>query len=613
MLQHNSRVTMENGIKFYEQDILYDDYIYVGDFDIALNLEYCRPGFGIGLTNSEGASLEDKEAVLLFKMGQKNIDIIFFNKDAQKVLGTFSSGLAKTYTSNLQYILEKRDSVFTLYLSTTIDDQIVKEKICTFKAPFDFETYNLIYYSDKDNVIKNINIASSIPYGWVTNMQNTNGGYLIFYRDAFEFKHCQGEAEIEQPDIYLNYGKYYLKYETEGDCDIIPYVFQSEDERIIDNKKNLLSPIDNSFTLDYSQKISLKFEGTKGKVKKIHITTDINNDYYRTSPDKGDKVDIQGSQIRLLLNKIKTANWVCNIKHAPGSDHTNPFDYSIIKDGDLSYGLFDLNLAQDVKYKYEYKDRTLTIRNLNDYIVKTVKINSNNLTINKNVNGVITELIIEDTEGKTSNIVVENTIKKYAPGSIYSPIIVVDDLDQPLNLSASYRVFKKHGKDYYWFTNVEREYFNPAHLIRLTNQPSYKDGSIIVYGIKKNATVNMDNLLVIPKEGKDTIDAFTNYYDVLFEKDLRYVNKKYKEIRLNSIEDYKMIVVDYLKEDSYAINYRHELNSYEVDISIQDGKKNKLIYNNAAENKDGITFINEYRYVNTKAIPSEDCYIVIGR
>ena len=143
-------------------------------------------------------------------------------------------------------------------------------------------------------------------------MQNTNGGYIIFYRDSFEFKHCLGEAEIEQPDIYLTYGKYYLKYEVEGDSDIIPYVFQSEDERIQDNKKNILS-FDNSFTLDYSQKISLKFEGTKGKIKNICITTDKNNSYYRTSPDKGDRIDIKGSKIFLDLAKINSFNFKFSI------------------------------------------------------------------------------------------------------------------------------------------------------------------------------------------------------------------------------------------------------------------------------------------------------------
>lgn len=157
MLQPNSRTTIENGIKFYEQDILYDNYIYSGDFDIALNLEYCTPGFAVGLTNSEGRTLADKEQVLLFKIGQKSVDIIFMNKDAQKTLATFNSAYAKTYTGDLKYVLQKRDAHFILFIG--------EQKICSFKAPVNFETYNIIYYSNKDNTIKNINIAAAIPYG----------------------------------------------------------------------------------------------------------------------------------------------------------------------------------------------------------------------------------------------------------------------------------------------------------------------------------------------------------------------------------------------------------------------------------------------------------------
>ena len=150
-------------------------------------------------------------------------------------------------------------------------------------------------------------------------------------------------------------------------------------------------------------------------------------------------------------------------------------------------------------------------------------------------------------------------------------------------------------------------------MIKLTNTPSSKSGTIIVYGIKKESSLNMDNILKIEKEGKDTIEYCANYYDILFEKDLRYINKTNKEIKITDVDDYKLIIVDYLKEDSYAINYRHDLNSYEIDISVEDGKETNVIYNNAAENKNGITFINEYKYVDTKAVPSENCYIVIGR
>ena len=610
MLQSNSRISMDNGIKFYEQDILYDDYIYTGDFDIALNLEYCTPGFAIGLVNSEGKTLEDKDQVLLFKIGQKNVDIIFLNKDSQKTLATYNSAYAKTYTADLKYTLQKRDAVFTLYIG--------QQKICTFTAPIDFNTYNLIYYSNANNTIKNINISSSIPYSWVTNMQNTNGGYIWFYRDAFEFKHCLGEAEIEQSDIYLEKGKYYLKYETEGDNDIIPYIFISEDERILDKPKNILN-IDNSFILDYAQKICLKFEGSKGKVKNICITTDKDNSYYRTSPDKGDSIDIEGSEIRLNLNQIKSYKLKFNIKFAPGSDHNNPISYSILSIRGNTYGLFDLDLAQDADYymSFNKEDKIISISTITGTIIKTIKLTNEELestiSIFNNINAIITDFVYIDNNGQSTNVIIENTIKKYVPGTIYSPIIVVDDQEQPLDLSTSFRIFKKNNRDHYWFTNTEREYFIPSHYIKLTNTPSSKDNSIIVYGIRKESTINFDNLLRIEKEGKDTIDAFANYYDILFEKDLRMINKEAKIIQLTDISNYKYIVVDYLKEDSYAINYRHELNSYEVDISIENGKTNKLIYNNADEDTDDITYINEYRYVNTKALPSENCYIVIGR
>ena len=605
MLQPNSRIYLNNGIEFYEQDILFDNYVYTGDFDIALTLNYANPGFGIGLTNSEGQTLSDKEEVLLFKLGQKSVDIIYLNKDSQKTLATYSSAYAKTYTEDLKYVLKKRNTTLTLYVG--------EQKICDFKSISDFNTYNLIYYSNKDNIIKNINIASSIPYGWVTNMQNTNGGYIWFYRDAFEFKHCNGEAEIEQPDIYLKPGKYYLKYETEGDCDIKPYVFRSEDERLLDEEKNILNTINNSFQLSYAQKINVKFEGSKGKIKKIFITTQKDNEYYRTSPDNGDKIEVNGSYIRLLLDYIKEGEWLGKIKNVPGIDHASPIEYAILENGGKTYGLFDLDVAQDVYYKYKYKDKLLTIENLYGVKIKEIKITSNSLLIFKNINATIKDFKIIDIYGNDTDVVIENTIKKFVPGTIYSPIIITDEHDMPLELSSSFRFYEKNGKNYYWFTNVEREYFEPNHLIKLTNQPSNKNGTIIVYGIKKESSLNMDNILKIEKEGKDTIEFCANYYDILFEKDLRYINKQNKEIRLSDVDNYKMIIVDYLKADSYAINFRHEFNSYEIDISVEDGKETNVVYNNAAENKNGVTFINEYKYVDTKTIPSENCYIVIGR
>ncbi|MGL5507800.1 MAG: hypothetical protein ACRDB0_07860, partial [Paraclostridium sp.] len=283
MLQPNSRIEIDNGIKFYEQDFLFDDYIYTGDLDITLNIEYASPGFGIALINSEGVSLSDKEEVLLFKMSHKVAEVIYKNKDSQKTLATFNSAYAKTHTEDLQFRLIKNSNKYELYIGS--------QKVCNFKAPCDIESYNISYYSNKNNIIKNINIASAIPYGWITNMQNTNGGYIEFSRDAFELKYCKNDAEIEQINIELNAGKYYLKYEKDEDCDIRTFVVHSDDNRLSDEEKNILSFADNSFKVEHGQKINLKFKGTKGKVKKIQITTLKDNDYVRTTPEKGDSVD----------------------------------------------------------------------------------------------------------------------------------------------------------------------------------------------------------------------------------------------------------------------------------------------------------------------------------
>ena len=605
MLQPNSRIEIDNGIKFYEQDFLFDDYIYTGDLDITLNIEYASQGFGIALINSEGASLADKEEILLFKISHKIAEVIYKNKDSQKTLATFNSAYAKTHTEDLLFRLIKTSNKYELYVGS--------QKVCSFKAPCDIESYNISYYSNKDNIIKNINIASAIPYGWITNMQNTNGGYIEFSRDSFELKYCKYEAEIEQIDINLKPGKYFLKYTKSDDCDIKSYVFHSDDNRIIDEEKNILSLADNSFRLEHEQKVNLKFKGKKGKIKKIHITTLKDNDYVRTTPEKGDKVEIDGSYIKMYLDKIKTATWKGTVNFAPGADHTFPIDYAVISDGNKNYGIYDTNIAYEVDYNYKYENGSLVITK-GDRIVKTIKMSSTGvMTIFKNVNAVITDFVVIDIEGNNTNIIVENTVKKYVPGVINSPIIVTDQNNMPYDLSSSYRIYTKNNKPYYWFTNVEREYFKPSHRIKLTNTPSHKTGTLIAYGIKADSKLDMNKLLYIEKEGKDTIDACANLYDVIFEKDLKYLDKVNAEIRLNDLSDYKLIIVDYLKEDSYAINYRHEFKSYEVDISSKQEDEIKVIYDNTEQEVGDLEFINEKQYLHTGIIPANNCYIILGR
>lgn len=617
MLQPTSRVEIDNGIRFYEQDILIDDYMHTGNLLINLDIEYITPGFGIALLSSEGLSLRDKEEVLLFRFGYKEASVIYKNKDIQKTLATYNISNLKTYDENLNIILSKVNEIYTVIING-------KEAL-TFNFPYEMNSYNVGYYSDAGNSIKNINIASSIPFGWIVNMSNTKNGYITFERNGFSLEKCSGLAEIEQVEIKLAPGKYYLKYDKSEDCDIKPFIFLYNDDNIVDEEKQLLSLIDNSFILDFPTKVNLKLKGTQGSISKIQITTEKENDYIKTSPETGSFIDIGGSYMNIRLESLREAEWIGTINNVPGSFHKEPTEYAIISDGVRNYGLYDLNISNEIKYMYKYNvsEKRLTIFKLNEENQTSTQIYTKVLTdieylltVFKNINAVITSLKLTTLEGNVIEDIVQDTAKKYVPSKIKSPIIVTNSNNIPLDLSSSIRIYKHNNYKKYLFTNIEREYFNPKHIIKLSKIPSAKNGTTILFGIKKNGTYNMNNLLNIPnREAVNSIDDFANAYDILFEKDFRSYDKETGEIRLNDVSNYSLIVVDYLKRDSYAINYMHYLGSYEVDISIEEDDEANIIYDNIerTQDKTNTLLINAKEYVQTNIIPSENCYITIGR
>ena len=607
MIQNNSRVEFANGIKFYEQDLLYDDYIYSGSSTIDVTLDYRNPGFGIALIASTSSTLTNSNAVLLFRIRNKTLEIIYKENDLQTILATYNATKAKTITDGLRFVIVKDVNTYKI----TIGGQ----ELAAFNCPYDMEYYYIGYYSNQDNVIKHINIASAVPYGWIINMEQTNGGYIDFYRDAFELKYCNGLAELEQINIPLKKGRYYLKYES-IDTDIVAYIMHSEDERTIDNEKQLLK-LDNSFELHSDGKVSLKFKGTKGLIKNITITSSMYNEYIRTSPDNENYKSIDTSYLKMYLNKIFSFSFNGVIIYAPGVDHYQPEDYSIIKVGNRSFGLYDLNLAEGVPYKFEYEYDQLVISNANGTHVVTIEgINEDTITLFENVNGKLTDFIIINEDGESINITIENTIKRYLPGVIKSPIVVTNnELGEPLDLSSSYRWFYKNNEKHFLFTNTEREYFLPNYKLKMDSPILDKANTITVYGIKHKSRFDLDELLHIDKEGLDAINHCADIYDILFEKDLHSMNKSTGEIRLNSIDDYKYIIVDYIKDNSYCVNYRYDMNSYEVDIAVSDNTNISMCYDNIIKyiSDDNVQeYINNKNYYNTGLKPNMSCYIAIG-
>ena len=78
-----------------------------------------------------------------------------------------------------------------------------------------------------------------------------------------------------------------------------------------------------------------------------------------------------------------------------------------------------------------------------------------------------------------------------------------------------------------------------------------KLNTVTVYGIKHKSRFDLDELLHIPSEELDSINNCADMYDILFESDCHSINKATGEIRLDNVDDYKYIIVDYIKDKLY--------------------------------------------------------------
>lgn len=618
MIQYNSRIEINNGIRFYEQDMLYDDYLYSGDIDITLNIEYANPGFGVALIDNEGNSIINSKA-LMFKLGSGIFEII--EKDANNntaILFSSSASVAKPYKEDLLFKISKRGNVYTFTIGSI--------EIKNLSLSTEMNNYIIGYYSNSYNTIKAINVASAIPYDWNVNMSNTKGGYIFFKRDGFELSNCQRNAEVEQLNIRLERGKYYLKFDKSENCDIVPYIMNSNDDRLTDKEKSLLNN-NNQFEIKEPTYISLKFVGKEGSISNIRITGDPDNEYIRTTISDGSGKNISGSFIKFLLTDLKYFEFDGVVKHAPGNNHYSPKIYSIVNCNDVSYGLHDIHISENVEYKFVYSNGEISIfdkNNVNRWTISTGL--SSMLTVFKNVNGYITNLKMIDINDNEIFFGVHNEITKYVPGLIKSPIVVLDkDRDdesaRPLDLSSSYRIIDKEHGPYYYFTNVEREYFIPKRRLVLEKLPLQESGSIKIYMIDKDAKFDLDKLLHIPDKGEDvifdTIDKCVDgQYLIITEEEYNefgvVVYRDSGEIIFNTdLSEYQYIIVDYFKNDSYAVNFDYKRQSYSVDISTVN-KEVSIIYDNIESTIGLYEYINEQQYVNSKIIPVENCYIVIG-
>lgn len=613
MLQQNCRVEKFNGFRYYEKDIIYDDYIFTHDIQLTIDATYVTPGFGIALMDNEGFSIREKGSTYLFKVGYKEASIYYTDSIETTLIKQITCPYAFTIQDNMIFTFIKKGKKITILLNDkVIFEEYIKREL---------DKYNIGYYSNAGNIINNISMAASIPDNWVVNMKNTQGGYIRFLSDSFELTDCKNNAEIEQQKIKLKAGTYFLKANLESIDDINNikcYVHMFDDERLFDDEKNILNAY-NSFTLLEDNYVNLKFVGKHGKVSNIIISLNKEDDYI---PTTNDVINFEGSSIDVYLQDLKKITWKGLVSRVPKEEFNKDIIFGLILDNRTKIKPSDTNIALGTdkdNHTYDYEFNTdgyiFSIFKDGSTIFRQKLTNlSNKITIFKNITSIITRMTLYKKNGDIIDVNVQDENKKYINANIKSPIIVVDQYDAPLKLSSSYRLSHYGDNNKYVFTNWEREYFKPEKFINLTNKILNQQDTVMIYGIKKNEYIDLNKIYDIPEDNINSIDLLTKQYDYIPESTALFIDKIQNTVYLSEdqINKYQMIIVDYLKSESYCINFHYDKNSYEVNTSSL-GKSNKILYNTAIidNTTKNITQINDYKITNING--NVNGYVVMQR
>lgn len=614
MFQNNARIENLSGVRFYEQDIIYDDHIYTGDIEVIIKADYISPGFGIALLNNEGLSLQEQKEMFLFRTGFRESSVVYKYNHEQKNIKRSSTAYEPPHNDTF-FLFTKQGKTIKLFCST------LENPLIEYTLPNNnWDKYSLGIYSNAGNVIKSINIAASIPKNWIVNMYNTDGGYVRFFKSGFEFIGCKNNAEIEQNNTFLKKGTYFLKYDTDEfvTSDIKPYVFLSGDDRFSNEEKNIL--VDGVyFILEQDDYINIKFSGKQGVIKNINLCENLYDQYV---PTKDDNSKIEGSSIEIDLKEIEYVTWTGRIMALPDLatilENEKPF---VIYNEYEKLSVKDLKLQLNKMYIYTYfkESAKLVIEeqgNSNNIFEYTFYKDSDKIIIFSNMDALIVEFKIKkQNKDDLIDFIEENITRKYVSKDVTSPIIVIDNENMPLDLSSSYRFVDKDGLRKYIFTNIEREIFDADTFIKLTNMPSREANKIKIYGVYKDAKVNPEMFYANSREGIDDLIPYTKNHILLDRNRISYINANNGEIYLEEVSEFEYLIVDYEKRNSYCINYLAEVSMYEV-IVANEQQASTMIYDEPIV-KNGIVEAESYKQLKASSTtlmkPVNKQYIVLRK
>lgn len=678
-----------NGLFFYETDIAFLPYLFANDFSVQIEAEYLYPGIGFCIVKNSGKPLFENETAYIVSCDENKVTL-YKKLYSLQTKEDEDTCLIKTGEDLIGLKFSKKGNVLRLESEEQMLAEFLIEEI---------DSFYLGIFSQANNTIKNITIKESCPQYWFSSISNTDGGRISFKESRIIIENCLHDAEIEQSNIELDAGTYFVKYDldniNEEDNNIEVFLFKSEDNKIFDRKKNLLDE-NNKFVLKEKDKVVIRIRGNNGIIKNICITEKPENPYIPTY-DTIKRTD--GSMIAFDLTEIAKIEMNAIISDIPIYELKEDANYFIVEQPDQNILVEDLLLQLNKEYKitFDSKVEVLNVYDIENTLISTRTLSTSDLLkMLYNVTATILNLSVWDYEDNKIDIAIQKTFKKYVPGYLTTPIIVIDDDEAPLDLSSSYReaiientqidivrsdawkmslsktlmpnkpvtvyglsnhtiiranqktiedtcaiytkidsndyevdykynkiimsesrkkefdnfaVIYSHMEDtLYWFTNYERIVTKSnSSEVELSSKANSASGAIIIYGIKDVSSFNEDNLYkTFNYRSETSIECATSEYDQLSELSFS-LNSDADKINIDKeiANKYAFFIIDYLKNDSYAINYLPEKDQYEVDISTTKNKVT-MLYD---MNEDGAVI--SYRSIDI--VPTSSKYITLRK
>ena len=618
MFEYKTRTETEEGCRFYQQDILLFDYTYAGDLDIHCVVDYNTPGFGIVIAEYSD-DISQSENVYIVKLGARNeYGVIKSELFTQKTLreGFIQSGKDINVPSkNLNLSFKFTEN----YLINIYSDNVL---LVSYPMEHDISKYKVGFYSSAGNVIKTALIYSTTPTNWTHNIWNGNGGRINWIDNGFEIEECEYPCDVECQNMHLAAGKYYIDFETTNP-DIEFYAFltskkvklgyenyrgamryMSEDAPILvttthkdaDGKEYLVTEnkmfseiynpefddISNNRwikesrwieDINIAQKdsegnyyielaedsdIDFRFRSTHGKVTNIAVKLNKDDKYVETGfEEEGERAS---SYILCDLAIVKKLDIDFTITTVIEDTHF------LAENGEIVYKMEDLALEPGIPYTITVNadERVFEINHDKKYQLSKAE---DILKLFYNVDGIITRMMVTNTDGVETDVLHQKTFKALLSKEINSPILCIDNNNMPLDLSACFREVCSESSCV--------EIFNKYNPIKLS-KPLIFNKNIKVAGAN-TSSINTH---------ASSIDEAAEKYTVLAknEYEIDYENNTVK-IPFKTKDQYKYIIIEY----NHCDTYRYEFTNYERQLADLAIKGNIYLENKICDVVNAIT------------------------